>query len=93
MATTKTADKSVFEPQACSEDKVSAACNQPLLSADAQDKIKVTATLKGDATQLKTLDNLPAKRVVVKACYSKPSTADRPWRKADTVIDVSSMLN
>lgn len=73
----------------CSQDKLSAACNQPLLSADAQDKIKVTAVLKAGASQLKTIDNLPAKRVVVKACYGKPSTVDRPWRKADGVIDVS----
>lgn len=90
VAATKTADKSVFEPQICTEDKVSAACNQPLLSADAKDKLQVTATLRDGATQLKTLDNLPAKRVVIKACYTKPSTADRPWRKANDVIDVSS---
>jgi hypothetical protein len=87
VAATKTADKSVFEPQVCSDGMVSAACNQPLLSADAKDKLKVTATLKGGASQLKTIGDLPAKRVVVKACYSKPSTADRPWRKANDVID------
>lgn len=85
---TKTADKSVFQPQECAEDKVSAACNKPLLTADAHDKVKVTATLK--AKQLKTIDDLTPSRVLVKACYAKPSTTDRPWRKANDVIDVSS---
>lgn len=89
IATTKTADKSVFQPQNCTEAKVSAACNHPLLTAEAKDKLQVIATLKGGAAQLKTLDNLPAKKVVVKACYSKPSTTDRPWRKANDIIDVS----
>eukprot|EP00878_Enallax_costatus_P002739 GHUV01002928.1.p1 GENE.GHUV01002928.1~~GHUV01002928.1.p1 ORF type:complete len:265 (+),score=73.35 GHUV01002928.1:83-796(+) len=87
LAITRTADKSVFEQQICKEDKVSAACNKPLLTADAKDKLQLTATLKDGATQLKTIDNLQPKKVFVKACYSKPSTADRPWRKANDVID------
>ncbi|KAF8071332.1 NRT3.2 [Scenedesmus sp. PABB004] len=82
---TKTADKAAFEPQLCTEDTVKAACNQPLLSADAKDKLQVTAALK--AAPLRTIDNLPPTRIVVKACYTKPSSTDRPWRKSNDVID------
>ena len=39
---------------------------------------------------LKTIDDLTPKRVVIKACYSKPSATDRPWRKSNDVIDVSA---
>eukprot|EP00775_Hariotina_reticulata_P008663 gene8663-8844_t len=85
VAATRSPDKSVFTPQVCDQDKISAACNQPLLGADAKDKLQVTAALKSGP--LKTIDNLPAKRVVVRACYTKPSIADRPWRKSNDVID------
>lgn len=82
---TKTADKALLEPQTCDQPKPSAECNQPLLSADAKDKVQVTAALT--APPLRTIDNLTPLRVLVKACYAKPSTADRPWRKPSDVID------
>eukprot|EP00879_Flechtneria_rotunda_P004782 GHRR01005053.1.p1 GENE.GHRR01005053.1~~GHRR01005053.1.p1 ORF type:complete len:233 (+),score=48.68 GHRR01005053.1:159-857(+) len=85
VAATRAANKSAFEPVSCTEEKSSAACNQPLLNADAQDKLQVTAALKD--SPLRTIDDLPATKLWVKACYAKPSTADRPWRKADNVID------
>jgi hypothetical protein len=88
LKATKTADKAAFEPADCTEDKISAACNKPLLTADAKDKLLVTAALKD--SPLKTIDDLTPKRVVIKACYTKPSTADRPWRKSNDVIDVSA---
>jgi hypothetical protein len=89
LKATKTADKAAFEPLDCAEDKVSAACNKPLLTADAKDKLQVTAALK--ESPLKTIDDLTPKRVIIKACYTKPSTADRPWRKSNDVIDVSAI--
>uniref|UniRef100_A0A383VNL4 High-affinity nitrate transporter n=1 Tax=Tetradesmus obliquus TaxID=3088 RepID=A0A383VNL4_TETOB len=85
LKATKTADKAAFEPVDCAEPKISAACNKPLLTADAKDKLQVTAALKGKT--LKTIDDLTPKRVVIKACYSKPSATDRPWRKSNDVID------
>jgi hypothetical protein len=85
VAATRSPDKTVFTPQVCDQDKFTAACNQPLLSADAKDKLQVTATLT--SSPLKTIDNLPAKKVVFRACYTKPSIADRPWRKSNNVID------
>lgn len=87
VAATRTSDKSVFEPQVCDSEKLSAPCNQPLLNADANDKLQVKLQLKDK--QLKTIDNLQPKRVVVRACYTKSSAVDRPWRKAADVIDVS----
>lgn len=69
----------------CSKEAVAAPCNQPPLNADAGDKLTVTAALKGDA--LRTAGDLDPKRVLLKACYAKPSTADRPWRKPNDVID------
>jgi len=91
IAATRSPDKTVFTPQVCDQDKVTAACNQPLLSADAKDKLKVTAALKSGP--LKTIDDLPAKKIVVKACYTKPSIADRPWRKTNNIIDVSGNIS
>jgi hypothetical protein len=55
------------------------------LTADNGDKLRVQLSLK-NAT-LKTIDNLEPKRVVVRACYTKAAATDRPWRKANEVID------
>jgi hypothetical protein len=88
LKATRTPNKDVLEAVDCTEDKLSAACNQPLLSADAKDKLQVTAALKN--SPIKTIDDLTPKRVVIKACYTKPSAVDRPWRKTNDVIDVSA---
>jgi len=82
---TKGDDKSIFTPIACDSEALSAPCNSPPLTADDKDKIKVELQLKDK--QLKTFDNLPPKRVLVRACYTKASAVDRPWRKANDVID------
>src|SRR5690242_8767111 len=87
VSATKSADKAVFSPITCDQPALSAPCNQPQLTADNKDKLKVELQLK-DKT-LKTVDNLEPKRVLVRACYTKASAVDRPWRKADNVIDVS----
>lgn len=87
VSATKSADKGAFVPVTCDSPQLSAPCNQPPLSADAHDKVRVQLKLKDKA--LKTIDNLDPKRVLVRACYTKPSAVDRPWRKADNVIDVS----
>jgi hypothetical protein len=88
LKATRTANKDAFEAVDCTEDRFSAACNQPLLSADAKDKLQVTAALK--KSPIKTIDDLTPKRVVIKACYTRPSAVDRPWRKSNDVIDVSA---
>lgn len=85
VSATKSADKGAFAPVTCDSPQLSAPCNQPPLSADAHDKVRVQLKLKDKA--LKTIDNLDPKRVLVRACYTKPSAVDRPWRKADNVID------
>lgn len=84
---TKGADKSVFTPIACDKEALTAPCHSPPLTADEKDKLKVELQLKDK--QLKTYDNLQPKRVLVRACYTKSSAVDRPWRKANDVIDVS----
>lgn len=51
------------------------------------DKLKVELQLKNKT--LTTYDNLAPKRLLVRACYTKASAVDRPWRKAADKIDVS----
>jgi hypothetical protein len=86
LAATKTADKTAFEPLAgCNATALSAPCIAPLLSAQNGDKLQANFTL--GAPPLKAIDGLNATALVFQACYSKPSTADRPWRKANDVID------
>lgn len=87
VSATKSADKSTFTPIACNETALTAACNQPALTADNKDKLRVDLQLK-DKT-LKTYDDLEPKRVLVRACYTKASAVDRPWRRSNDVIDVS----
>jgi len=82
---TKGADKSVFTPIVCDKEALTAPCHSPALTADEKDKLKVELQLKDK--QLKTYDNLQPKRVLVRACYTKSSAVDRPWRKANDVID------
>lgn len=85
IATTSTPDKAAFVPvTACNQTAVSAACLQPLLTADNQDKVQFT--FKAAGSQLKTLDDLPVLSLMFQACYSKSSTADRPWRKPAPVV-------
>lgn len=91
VAATKSADKAVFSPLTCDQPALTAACNQPPLSADAKDKLRVDLALK-DKT-LKTMDDLSPKRLLVRACYTKQSATDRPWRRANDVIDVSVGAN
>jgi hypothetical protein len=67
---------------------LTAPCNQPVLTADNNDKIRVDLQLK-DKT-LKTYDDLEPKRLLVRACYTRASAVDRPWRRSNDVIDVSS---
>lgn len=85
VAATKSADKGTFTPVTCDQALLTAPCNQPPLSADAKDKLRVDLTLK-DKT-LKTYDDLDPKRLLVRACYTKQSATDRPWRRANDVID------
>jgi len=85
VSATKTADKAVFTPLTCDQPALSAPCHQPPLTADHKDKLKVELQLKDK--KLKTFDNLEPKRVLVRACYTKASAVDRPWRKAADVID------
>jgi hypothetical protein len=87
VSATSTPDKSTFLPITCDQPALTAACNQPPLSADSKDKLKVELQLK-DA-KLKTIDNLAPKSLLVRACYTKASATDRPWRRANNVIDVS----
>lgn len=51
------------------------------------DKLKVELQLKNKT--LTTYDNLAPKRLLVRACYTKASAVDRPWRRAADKIDVS----
>jgi len=74
-----------FSPVTCDQAALTAPCNQPLLSAQNQDKLKVTYKLNG--TQLKTADDLAPKNLRFVACYATPSQKDRPWRKFNDVID------
>jgi hypothetical protein len=87
VSATKSADKAVFSPIACDQPALTAACNQPQLTADNMDKLKVELQLKNKT--LTTYDNLAPKRLLVRACYTKASAVDRPWRKAADKIDVS----
>lgn len=82
---TKGADKDVFVPQACDSPVLDAPCNQPLLNADAHDKLKITA--KVAKAPLKAADGLKPEHIVIKMCFSKPFVADRPWRKPNDIID------
>lgn len=64
----------------------------PALSADAGSTLRVTLTRKAGANatgdELATLNNAGAPvTLLLRACFSKPSTADRPWRKAAPVVD------
>lgn len=86
VSATKSADKTAFLPVTCDKPELSAPCNSPALSADAADKVRVQLTLKDKP--LKTNGDLAPKRVLVRACYTKPSAVDRPWRKANDVIDL-----
>jgi hypothetical protein len=74
-----------FKPVTCDVPAFAAPCNQPPLSNDAHDKVRVTAKQVGKA--ITTRGGLAAADVILKLCFSKPSTADRPWRKANDVID------
>jgi hypothetical protein len=87
VSATKSADKAVFSPIACDQPALTAACNQPQLTADNMDKLKVELQLKNKT--LTTYNNLAPKRLLVRACYTKASAVDRPWRKAADKIDVS----
>lgn len=84
-ATKGSKSKSMFFPQVCSSPALSAACNQPLLSADHHDKVRVTAKLADG--KLLAVNGMKPDGVVLRLCFSKPSTADRPWRKAADAID------
>ncbi|KAI8465807.1 MAG: hypothetical protein J3K34DRAFT_525056 [Monoraphidium minutum] len=85
MKATKGADKAVFVPQTCASPALDAPCNQPLLGAAAKDKVQITAKLT--KAPLKVVDSLKAQTVVLRLCFSKPFTVDRPWRKANDAID------
>jgi len=86
VSATKSADKAVFSPIACDQPALTAPCNQPQLTADNMDKLKVELQLKNKT--LTTYDNLAPKRLLVRACYTKASAVDRPWRKAADKIDM-----
>lgn len=86
VATTK-GSPDAFTPQTCDKDTISAPCLQPLLTADKGDRVQVSLSLKDKV--LKTVDNLQPKRVLVRACYARPSLVGRPWRAANNNIDVS----
>lgn len=81
---TKTADKTVFEPQICNATDLSAPCLQPLLSNVNGDALKFTYTIKN--APLKTLGDLPTTDVIFKACYTQPFQKDRAWRRATPEI-------
>jgi hypothetical protein len=87
VSATSTPDKDSFLPVTCDQPALTAACNQPPLSGDNKDKLKVELQLKDK--KLKTIDNLAPKSLLVRACYTKASATDRPWRRANNVIDVS----
>lgn len=65
----------------------------PALNADAGSKLRVTLTRKAGAAAnatggaLATLGGGAPVKLLLKACFSKPSTADRPWRKSAPVVD------
>lgn len=88
FALTSTSDKSVFIPHNCSQKNLGKACNQPPMSPDDNDKIKINITLKNATTvaNFKTHNAGKPKKVVIKLCYSETSSMDRPWRKANKVI-------
>ena len=78
-------------PQSCDSPLVAAPCNQPLLNADAKDKVQITAKVaKGP---LKAADGLTPEHIVIKLCFSKPFVVDRPWRKPNDAIDVSAAFD
>ena len=86
LAATKTADKAAFVPVgACNASALTAPCIEPLLSAQHGDKLQANFSLL--AGPLRAVDGLNATALVFQACYSKASSADRPWRKANDVID------
>lgn len=50
-------------------------------------QVRVNARLNG-TTALRGLGGLTPKNVTIRLCFSKPFTADRPWRKPAPVLDV-----
>jgi hypothetical protein len=85
VAATKSADKTLFVSQdGCNATQLTAACVQPLLTGDHGDKLSFNYTL---GAPLRTFEDMVPQTLVFKACYTKPSTADRPWRKPSDVID------
>lgn len=81
---TTTGAGNAFEPKVCDANAIAAPCNQPPLTAEDGDKVRVTAKL---AAPLKTLNNAAPTTVWIRLCFSKPFTADRPWRKPADVVD------
>lgn len=72
----------------CNDTSTTAPCNQPLLNNDNGAVLSVEFALKEEP--LRTVDNMAPTGLIFKACYSAASTADRPWRKPNAVVDVSA---
>jgi hypothetical protein len=87
MYLTKTADKNMFEQQICNSTDINAACNQPGMNPDQNDKVKVIFGFNGT---LRTLNGTTPKTATLRFCFSRPFIADRPWRKFNAVISVSA---
>jgi hypothetical protein len=83
---TKFSDKNVFTLHSCNDTDPAAACQQPGMNPDANDKVKVQFSFSG---KLRTLNGATPKTAVVKFCFTRPFFTDRPWRKYNNVIDVS----
>lgn len=85
-ATEGAVSKSLFLPHSCASPALNASCNARPLSADHGDELRVTAKLNGTRA-LRGAGGLAPVNVTIRLCFSKPSTADRPWRKPSDVID------
>jgi hypothetical protein len=85
MQATKGKSNEFYLGQTCDSPAITAPCNQPLLTAAAADRVRVTAKL--NQTQLRTDGGLEPTGVVLRLCFSKPFVADRPWRKPNDKID------
>lgn len=86
MQATKGRNNAIWLAQECDSPLISAACNKPLLTADAGDSIRINAVL--NSTKLRTAGGLAPEKVVLRLCFSKPFTVDRPWRKPNDKIDM-----
>lgn len=62
------------------------------MSADAKDRVRVTARLNGTRA-LRVAKGLKPVNVTIRLCFSKPFVADRPWRKPSDIIDVSFVMD